>query len=527
MRDPLGGYPLFWIQTHNLLALSTNIYALCNLLPQCTLNEAYIAEFLMMQAARNEGPTEQCIFEQISRILPGTMIIASMDTYTIKRCLYWDWLKQIHDPGTNDLGEVAEQYRVLLRAAVRERMRGCTLAHLSGGMDSTSIALLARDVLCAEAGGAPVHTISLVYNRLPQLAQERFYIESALSGKPAIVAHFIQADDLLDFDVLADPPLHDEPYTALASFTARVPCATLAAEIGAHTILTGYGADEVHYLLPYSLADRIRQALGGRPGNASLIWRDAARWAKVTGYSPWTILMLFGFHPLLARRVAGTSWADMLIKRDADWCIPSWIVPGFARRYALRSRAAENARHLYQQCRPMGLSVLLSAIMNRVGDVFRWSVAAPLGIEHAHPFLDTRLLSFGLGMQSRIVAEPGNMKPVLAEAMDGILPEVIRCRQGKRGCNEPYYLGLARNLPYLESLIWQTPLEGIIDQKRVIYHLRQGSVAAIPVRHLQHLTHLLALLTWLGHQEHWRHRSDTPVEVIRVSVPGTTATFTT
>jgi asparagine synthase (glutamine-hydrolysing) len=519
LRDPLGGYPLFWIQTPNLLALSTSIYALCKLLPQCTLNEAYIAEFLMLQAARNEGSTEQCAYAQISRVLPGTMIIASVDTHEIKRYSSWDWLGQIHDPGTNDLGEIAEQYRTLLRAAVRERMRGCTLAHLSGGMDSTSIALLAEEILCTETGGgAPLHTVSLVYERLPQLAQERCYIESALSGKPAIVAHAIQADELLDFDMFADSPLHDEPYTALASFPARVPCATLAAEIGAHTILTGYGADEVHSLLPYFLADRVRKALRGKAGNMSAIWRDAARWAKVTGYSPWTILRLFGFHPLLARWVAGTRWADMLIKRDADWSIPSWIVPGFVRRHALRPCAGNSARHLYQQCQPVSLSVLLAAIMNRVGDVFRWSVAAPLGIEHVHPFLDTRLVSFGLGMQSRVVAQPGNMKPVLAEAMRDILPEVIRCRQGKRGCNETYYLGLARNVSHLEHLIWQTPLEGIIDQKQLIQHLRQGSLAAVPVRHLQHLNNLLALLIWLGQQGRWQQMTEAVVEVIRVPV---------
>lgn len=86
----------------------------------------------------------------------------------------------------------------------------------------------------------------------------------------------------------------------------------------------------------------------------------------------------------------------------------------------------------YHLCPQTGLSVTLYAIMNRVGNPTRWYVAAPLGIAIAHPFLDVRLLSFGLGMQSRIQPEPGRMKPVLAETMRGMLPDQIIDRQDKR-----------------------------------------------------------------------------------------------
>src|SRR5436309_1395654 len=34
LRDPLGGYPLFWTQHDNIVALSTSIRPLCALLPQ-------------------------------------------------------------------------------------------------------------------------------------------------------------------------------------------------------------------------------------------------------------------------------------------------------------------------------------------------------------------------------------------------------------------------------------------------------------------------------------------------------------
>jgi asparagine synthase (glutamine-hydrolysing) len=497
-RDPLGGYPLFWTQHESTVALSTSIRPLCAMLPQCLLNEEYLAEFVMMQAPRNEGSNEQCVYVGIHRVLPGTMVIARTDSEGIERRAYWDWFKHIKDPGTNELTEVAEQYRKLLRTAVQERIRGCTLAQLSGGMDSTSVALLAQDVVCSGVGKAPLHTASLVYDRLPLLARERPYIESALHHQTALVAHQLPADGLLDFDILTDPPLHDEPYTALPSLTQAQPFVTLAAEIGALTILTGHGADEIHCLLPYYLADLLRQY------HFRKAWQEGTKWAKARNCSPWNILMTFGLNPIVSTWAAGTRWACLLTKKDADWSIPPWITPDFARRYALRSRVIENAQQIYQQCQQTSLSVTLNAITQRAGDVFRWSVTAPLGIANAHPFLDPRLLSFGLGMQSRILPEPGNMKPVLGEAMRDMLPDVIRYRQRKGGFNEVYYLGLARNLHNLETMIRQAPIEGMIDKDLLIQHLQEGSLAGVPVRQLQHLNYMLALLKWLCMQQEWQ-----------------------
>lgn len=501
LRDPLGGYPLFWIQQENIVAFSTGIRPLCAMLPQCLLNEAYLAEFVMMQTPRNEGSNEQCIYMGIHRVLPGTMVIARADTEAIERRVYWDWLKQIQDPGANNLVDIAEQYRKLLRIAVQERMRGCTLAHLSGGMDSTSIALLAQDIVCSGGGEAPLHTASLVYDRLPLLARERSYIASALYRKTALVEHLLPADNFLDFDIFAEPPLHDEPYTVLSSLTMMQPVATLAVEIGALTILTGHGADEIHAQLPYYLADVLRRPLWRKSAGSSNAWQEATKWAKAQNCSPWSILLLFGLQPLLVPWVAATRWAAFLTKKDADWSIPPWITPEFARRHALRSRVIENARQMYQQSQHTSLSVTLNAITSRAGDVFRWSVAAPLGIANAHPFLDPRLLSFGLGMQSRILPEPGSVKPVLAEAMRDMLPDVIRYRQQKGHFNEVYYLGLARNLHHLETMIRQAPLEGMIEKEVLIQHLQAGSLAGVPVRQLQHLNYMLSLLKWLCMQQ--------------------------
>jgi asparagine synthase (glutamine-hydrolysing) len=153
---------------------------------------------------------------------------------------------------------IAEQYRMLLRAVIQERIRGRTLAHVSGGMDSTSIALLAHDVICSGGGEASLRMASLVYDRLPLLAQERPSIESVLHTETQITGHSILADHLLDVDIFADPPPHDEPCTALGSYATQRPVATLAVSIGVLTIFTGHSADEVHHQIRYYLTSLLR-----------------------------------------------------------------------------------------------------------------------------------------------------------------------------------------------------------------------------------------------------------------------------
>lgn len=511
LRDPLGGYPLFWTRHEDTIAFSTSIRPLYALKPGCQLNEEYLAEFVMQQIPRDESANEHCVYTGLRRVLPGGMVIARTADGQIERRRYWDWLKQSKDPGTSNVGEIAEQYRALLRAAIQERMRGCsTLAHLSGGMDSTSVALLARDLVASGTGHTPLHTVSLVHERLPLLAQERPYIESALQDETALVAHRLPADDILDFDIFADPPLHDEPITVLAHLTPNRSFVSLASKIGARTILTGHGSDEIHLLLPYYLADWLRQCRFVK------VWKEVTRQANARNNSPWNILSTFGLKPLASAWTAGTRWAQSSRDQDADWSVPSWIQPDFARRHALQKRAIENARHMYRLCPQTNLSVVLSGIMARAGNIPCWSLAAPLGITIAHPFLDTRLLSFGIGMQTRVLPDPGKAKPVLSEAMRGMLPDAIRHRRHTGHFNEVYYLGLARNMPRLEALIHQAPLEDMIDKKRMIEHLREGSLAGMPARQLQHLNYMLALLKWSSMQKEWLHVRDTVTVTFRV-----------
>jgi asparagine synthase (glutamine-hydrolysing) len=514
-RDPLGGYPLFWTLVGETVAFSTSLFALLDLQPRRTLNPEFLAEFLAMAEQRSELAGEACAYQGVHRVLPGTLVSASLGTRQIQRQGYWDWLAHAEEPGTDRVEEIAPRYAELLRAAVRERVQGPTLAHLSGGMDSTAVALLARDEVVAGTVPGPLHTLSLVYERLPKLARERPYIEKALQGQTGFVAHRLVADDLLDYDGLNDPPPHEEPYAVLWRMAMDRATVTATAAAGASTMLTGFGADEMLDGKPFHLTDWLRR------GRLLAAWREAGRWAQAWNCNAWEVLRPFGLEGLKAQLGIGYrgAWRGSGDLRDLHpRQVPPWVSPDFARRHGLQERMHDAARKLYCRSRRTTLSVALSALADRTGDILSWAVAAPLGISMAHPFLDRRVLALGLGVKMRSRPEPGRMKPLLAEALRGVLPEHITGRRAKGHFDEVYYLGLGRNLPRLAAMVRQAPIEdlGMIDKDVLIQSLEEASLGGPDGRRLHRLDLTLCLLKWLSLHEQWQGDRRPASEVIEL-----------
>ena len=144
-------------------------------------------------------------------------------------------------------------------------------------MDSTAITMLAANTVAIKPGTPPLHTLSLVYQRLPKLARERPYVEAILARDHGFVAHRLLGDDLLDFDAFADPPPHDEPYSALWRMSMDRMLLKAAVELGADTVLTGCGADELLDGKPYHFADLLRR------GRFLAAWKEASRSGRRTG----------------------------------------------------------------------------------------------------------------------------------------------------------------------------------------------------------------------------------------------------
>lgn len=73
-RDPMGGYPLFWIKYGGTIALSNSMRTLLERLPRSSLSLDYLAEFLMVPGQVNERAGERCAYEGVNRVPVGTVL---------------------------------------------------------------------------------------------------------------------------------------------------------------------------------------------------------------------------------------------------------------------------------------------------------------------------------------------------------------------------------------------------------------------------------------------------------------------
>jgi asparagine synthase (glutamine-hydrolysing) len=511
MREPTGGYPFFYTAHDGGILASTHMEPLLDARAS-SLDPEYLADYLMSPGLPLEDTTDgRTAYQGIQRLLPGSIAVFHLASGRVEQRRYWDWLERRVDPGTDDIAALGEQYLDVLRGAVRTRLRGRTASHLSGGIDSTGVALIARDCL---QGREPVHALSLVYHKLPLLARERPYLESALE-LPGFTAHLINGDDALDFDLLNSAPPHNEPCPGLVRACASAQALiAAAAEAGAATVLTGIGADEIFDMQPYHLTEMLRH---GRIWSA---WSEASHWARARNKNVWEVLRPYGFDNLLPAvmnmgignwmRGGYAAWG-----RNSQWTVAPWIRPDFARRMDLRGRAIANFRRTFHACPQIDVSLALHSIRGCQDGLSRLHLAAPHGMMLTHPFFDRRAYSLGLGIKSRVRPKPGGgQKPILAAAMRGILPECILNRPLKGHFNESYFVGLSRNRAFLESLVEQAPVDdlGFLDKTILIDCLQRAALGnAGDATTMLHFEGVLSLLLWLTQRTHGQHSQTIPV----------------
>jgi asparagine synthase (glutamine-hydrolysing) len=508
-RDPFGGFPLFWARVEGGLALSTALRPLLDRLPHRTVNRDYLASYLMLSTCgAQELNEERCAYEGIHRVLAGTRLEAGPGGVVQTR-RWWDWAERVEAPATLEREELAGRYGELLREEVRQRVHGRVVAHFSGGMDSTAIAVLAAR---ARAGREPVHALSLVYEQLPVLARETPYLDSGL-GEPGLEPHRLRGDDFLDFDAYRDDTCPDEPVPHVWQSTMSRALTDRAAELGAQTVLTGGGADELVTEQPFHLHELLRR------GQLRAAWRESARWAMAYSSSRWRFLGSYGlapFVPCALRPGLGTWWRRGRVSwdRQSECTIAPWIRPEFSRRFGMWQRGIDRLRRTYHRCRPLPLSVAIETMEMNVGDVVRWELGVPHGLMIAHPFRSPRLVCFALGLQGRFEADPTRQKPLLADALRDVLPPMIRDRVGKGHFNEVFYRGLSRNLPMLESLVERAPVDDLelLDRPALLDGLRQAALGiGESTLGVDRLNLTLAVLKWLTVQEQALRRPGPPL----------------
>lgn len=404
-RDRLGVKPLYYVSHQGSFAFASEIKALRQLGGVGLRAHApAIAQYLQLGYPIDDTTW----FEGVRRLMPGcTATLTAGGRLTVEA--YWDPVSLYHEPcsGVPDQGRL----RGLLESAVALRLRSDVPvgAHLSGGLDSSSVV-----GLMARHSETPVHTFSGAFDEGGQYDEREFV--RVMTARFGTVHHEVVPRAEQVPEVLSSIVWHmDEPsagYSVFSQFEVN----RLVQQMGIKVVNGGQGGDEVFggytkYLLKlrrerlrhadHSPATLARNVLA--VARAGALRRAARRLLDDHGGRLW-----HGHHPDFAAAVA-----------DPPPVLPRVLDD------ALANEMYNDLRHY------------LPALLH-VED--RTSMA--FSIESRIPLLDYRLVEFAAGISVGQKLRDGVLKAPLRAAMRGVLPEEIVDRKDKRGFPTPMGLWL-------------------------------------------------------------------------------------
>jgi asparagine synthase (glutamine-hydrolysing) len=406
-RDQLGVRPLFFSQVSGGLLFASELRDLLDLLPATPAPDPVGVTHWIALSAR---PGTATLYEGIERLGPGEML--RFGSGGVSRSRYWQ--PRFHEPLELPPGEWAERVREGLGTAVdrrldRERETGVLL---SGGLDSAAIAAVGAGSLHACSGTFPEH---------PQADEAELIAElRATLGLAGLVAE-VRPGGLLA-SVIEYAAEWRSPLLGWGDFWT-LPLMRAAAERGIGTMLGGDGGDEVFAPRVYALADALR---AGRP-------RQVLELAR----------RLPGAGPQVGRReeaamIARLAFAGAMPPRPGGWTLAGagGEAPAYLDRSARRRlrhsddldawKRLDGPRWWAQAAHGVSSGIESTGVFEH-----QRRRAAMAGIEVRHPMLDLDLVELALRQPPRQTLDPRFTRPVLREAMSGLLPDSVRLRPQK------------------------------------------------------------------------------------------------
>ncbi|WP_460110016.1 asparagine synthase-related protein [Streptomyces sp. YKOK-J1] len=499
LRDGQARVPLFFRESAGRVsAVSTSAGGLAG---ATDLDPRYFCRYLTGNTAQPH--TDLTPFTGVHRVLGGEVVELSrtgrMRARTPRR------LPRVTGPpeaaaGGPTRARAARELRLALENAVRSRMGATTACHVSGGTDSTSVALLAARLLAGDRGDPG--ELVLLAGRFAhgELAAERAYLDLAMEEirrhAPAARPLVVDADDVADFDDFehhagdADEP---HPHAFRAPFWSRLHAA--AAELGCDTLLTGCGADPVADANPYVL-HRL-----ARTGRLRQLTRQARAWAAGSERGLRDVVHAYVVQPALplaTERVTALARGGTVLGGLGTFNRPGWLRPGFARAHGYRAAGVAESRFVFGGTPER--SLYDAANYAAAPDALSWQRASRDGFLLSHPFLDPAVIATMSGLPASVTFEPGRPKAVLRAAMADLLPARIAGRTLKVPFDDLYARGLRAHGDELIALCRSArhPLvPEMFDVETLCQAIREARLGTGDSYAWDRLNRSLALVSWL------------------------------
>ncbi|REK86491.1 hypothetical protein DY245_32090 [Streptomyces inhibens] len=341
-------------------------------------------------------------------------------------------------PAELPLAEGALRLREVLRDAVALRVRpGQVLgADLSGGMDSTSLCFLA-----AEAGASLV--TSTLHWKAPG-NQDHHYAAYAAKHLPRVEALVFPSAELpacfTGLDERRDPG--QEPAATLRDLARRQHTAREMRARGAVLRLSGYGGDHtvvppsayVHALLRRSPRTALRHAAGFKARSRWPLGATARMLLGAAPYPSWLTTAGARLRKPVVDATEPQTWGARPV-------LPVWASEQAADQLAALLLSAAG------QTRPLAADFGQHAWIHQMREAGRIAgllhdAETSMDLPVDSPFCDDSVMNACLAVRPEEAGGPRSYKPLLAAAMDGLVPPYLLARTTKDHCGPDWYHGL-------------------------------------------------------------------------------------
>ncbi|EWM13678.1 asparagine synthase [Kutzneria sp. 744] len=344
------------------------------------------------------------------------------------------------------LREGARRLATALSDAVRCRLGGAETVScdLSGGLDSTAVTFLA-----ARGQGK---LIAYTASALDSSDDDLVWADRTIVELPGVVHDVLPRDQLpLVYDGVAGAEdTLDEPSVGVIDRAKLLTGYRRMAAAGSQMHLTGHGGDEVLGGAPNHLHTMLRT----HPLRAVDMFRGfraRTRWPLLP--SMVTALRAQPYASWLSSsgsQLTGSGSRLRLI--DLEWDIPPrlppWVTPDA--RALIRESFAALTGSAAPLASTRGRHADLSAIRGRARLVRSLAqMVAPTGMSMAAPFLDDRVVEACQSVRPHERATPWRHKPLITEAMRGIVPARLQVRNAKVDRSADEEAGIRANRGHL------------------------------------------------------------------------------
>ncbi len=453
-RDRVGVRPLFYARSGGRLLFASEAKAILAVAPEAAaLDEQGLAQVFTFWGTVGE----RTVFKGIRSLPAGHFLVVEEGAERLER--YWDWSFP-QGPGRTDLtlDEAAEALCALLTEVVRQQLRADVPvgAYLSGGLDSSGIAALARE------SARTLQTFSLTFED-PEFDESSYQRQMA---EHLGVRHSAMRCASRDIgNVFPDLIWHTETPVLR---TAPAPLMLLSRHVqsqGFKVVLTGEGADEVFGGYDLFKEGKIRRFWARQPDSA---WRPLlfSRLYPYLAHSPVAnphfARLFFGQHleeldtPFYAHltRWRTTRGIFRLLSPEMQASLSSTKPEEELRRQLPGGFGtwSELARDQYIEVKTLLEGYLLSSQGDRV------SLAH--SVEGRVPYLDHRVIEFANALSPRYKLRGLHEKILLRRALARLVPESIlnRVKQPYRAPDSRSFFEGDEPLPYVQELMSESNL---------------------------------------------------------------------